>query len=76
MDRQAFCGDYTHCDVPRNEFPKDSWQRDSKFIKKFLKEADKLVDRARNAILAEYGKSPEQSEMLISLIETISNDGN
>jgi hypothetical protein len=63
MDRTTFCGDYTHCDVPRDQFPKESWQADSKFLTKFLKEADKLVDRARNAILAEYGKSPEETEM-------------
>ena len=63
MDRNAFCGDTSHCDVPRDKFPKDAWQADTAFVTKFLDEADKLIDRARNAILAEYGKSPTESEM-------------
>lgn len=63
MDREAFCGNYEHCDVPRDKFPKDAWQSDTEYMQKFLNEADKLVDRARNAILAEYGKSPGDTEM-------------
>ena len=63
FDRNAFCRDYNHCDVPQDEFPTNSWQTDSDYLEKFLSEADKLVDRARNAILAEYGKSPEETEM-------------
>jgi len=63
MDRTAFCGDTNHCDVPKDTFPKDAWQSDAAFVQKFLDEADKLVDRARNAILAEYGKSPKETEM-------------
>ena len=63
MDRDVFCGAYPHCDVPRDEFPPDTWQADSAFVTKFLDEAEKLVDRAMHAILAEYGKSPDDTIM-------------
>ena len=63
MDRNAFCGDDSHCDVSRDKFPADAWQSDSAYVNKFLDEADKLVDRAMNAILAEYGKAPTETEM-------------
>jgi len=63
MDRSAFCGDYAHCDVPKDKLPNGAWQADSAYVTKFLEEADKLVDRARNAILAEYGKSANDTEM-------------
>jgi hypothetical protein len=63
MNRHIFCGTYSHCDVPRDKFPHDAWQADSAFVTKFLDEADKLVDRAMHAILAEYGKSPDDTVM-------------
>jgi hypothetical protein len=63
FDRESFCGEFEHCDVPQDLFPENSWQKDSDYVKLFLNEAEKLVDRARNAILAEYGKSPEDTEM-------------
>jgi hypothetical protein len=63
MDRDAFCGDRSHCDVPRDAFPSDAWQADSTYMPTFLDEADKLVDRAMHAILAEYGKSPDDTSM-------------
>lgn len=63
MERSAFCGETSHCDVPREQFPTNAWQSDSQYVAKFLDEADKLVDRARNAILAEYGKTPKQTEL-------------
>jgi hypothetical protein len=63
MDRDVFCGTYSHCDVPRDKLPPDAWQADSAFVTKFLDEADKLVDRAMHAILAEYGKSPDDTVM-------------
>jgi hypothetical protein len=63
MDRVAFCGDRAHCDVPRDEFPSSAWQADFPYVSKFLDEADKLVDRAMRAILAEYGKSPDDTAM-------------
>lgn len=63
MDRDSFCSGYSHCDVPSDKFPSNAWQSDSAFVAKFLDEADKLVDRAMHAILAEYGKSPDDSAM-------------
>lgn len=63
MDRDSFCSGYSHCDVPRDKFPSNAWQSDSAFVAKFLDEADKLVDRAMHAVLAEYGKSPDDSAM-------------
>ena len=63
MDRDAFCGNYAHCDVPQDKFPEDAWQADADYVSKFLEEADNLVDRAMNAILAEYGKTPTETEM-------------
>ena len=63
MDRDAFCGTQSHCDVPRDKFPPNAWQSDSAYMEKFLDEADKLVDRAMHAILAEYGKEPTDSAM-------------
>jgi hypothetical protein len=63
MDRAAFCGNHEHCDVPLDKFPSNAWQKDKAFMTKFLEEADQLVDRARNAILAEYGKSSNDATM-------------
>ena len=63
MDRSGFCGGQSHCDVPREKIPADAWQNDSAYMSKFLEEADSLVGRAMNAILAEYGKSPSETAM-------------
>jgi hypothetical protein len=59
------CQDYDHCDVPRSQFPHNAWQNDKDFLESFLTQAQDLVTRAQEAILAEYGQSkfdlPEKS---------------
>jgi hypothetical protein len=51
------CHDYDHCDVPRSNFPPHAWQGDQEFLEIFLTQAQELVTRAQEAILAEYGQS-------------------
>jgi hypothetical protein len=58
---------YPNRDIPRNEFPTNAWQTDSKYLQKFLPEAIKLIERTQEAILAEYGHTEgsweERTEM-------------
>jgi hypothetical protein len=42
-------------DVPRDKFPANAWQNDPEYLKDFLDQSLKLVDRSMEAILAEYG---------------------
>lgn len=49
--------EYPNRDAPRHTFPPNAWQVDVTYLTKFLKEGVDLVDRAMEAILAEYGRS-------------------
>ena len=55
--------EYPNRDIPYEEFPTNAWQTDVEYLTKFLPEAIALVERAQNAILAEYGKLPTETEM-------------
>lgn len=46
---------YPNRDIPWKDFPSNAWQIDQEYLKKFLTEALSLVERAQEAILAEYG---------------------
>eukprot|EP00934_Nitzschia_sp_Nitz4_P008119 Nitzschia sp. Nitz4//scaffold229_size32011//14677//16995//NITZ4_007918-RA/size32011-processed-gene-0.14-mRNA-1//-1//CDS//3329542856//8109//frame0 len=48
---------YPNRDVPRVDFPSESWQTDSEYLEEFLPEAIALVTRAQGAILKEYGQA-------------------
>jgi hypothetical protein len=45
----------SHRDVKGSDFPEGSWQKDDEYMKRFLSEAKKLVNRTMEAIYAEYG---------------------
>lgn len=55
-----FYADYPNRDVPLDKFPPEAWQTDAEYLKNFLPEAIALVERAMEAILAEYGQSPKE----------------
>ena len=46
-------------DVPNDQFPENAWQADAVFVNHYLHDAGKLVERAMEAIYAEYGYSSE-----------------
>jgi hypothetical protein len=46
---------YPNKDLPRSEFPDESWQLDTEYLKSYLEESIALTERALGAILAEYG---------------------
>jgi len=48
---------YPSRDVPYDKFPDNAWQKDKDYLSKFIPEAKALVERAMEAILAEYGHS-------------------
>jgi hypothetical protein len=54
---------YPNRDVPRSNFPANAWQVDKEYLSTFLPESLKLVERAYNAIMAEYGQPNENSEI-------------
>lgn len=49
--------EYPNRDIPRDKFPSNAWQIDQEYLSKFLPEGLALVQRAQDAILAEYGKT-------------------
>ncbi len=51
------CSSFDHCDVPQTKFPRNAWQTDAEFLEPFLHQAQELITRAQEAILAEYGQS-------------------
>lgn len=55
--RKEVCGSFPHCDVPRDKFPPNAWQTDTEFLQTFLTQAQDMVTRAQETILAEYGES-------------------
>jgi hypothetical protein len=72
---------YPNRDIPRSAFPPNAWQVDTEYLSKFLPEAIKLVDRALEAILAEYGKTEgsfkERAEMFeLEMFDTLEKAGN
>eukprot|EP00547_Thalassionema_nitzschioides_P003449 CAMPEP_0194200592 /NCGR_PEP_ID=MMETSP0156-20130528/1126_1 /TAXON_ID=33649 /ORGANISM="Thalassionema nitzschioides, Strain L26-B" /LENGTH=895 /DNA_ID=CAMNT_0038925605 /DNA_START=103 /DNA_END=2790 /DNA_ORIENTATION=- len=46
---------YPNSDIPGDDFPQDAWQTDAVYVNHFLNDADKLIDRAMEAIFEEYG---------------------
>ena len=56
---QNFLFNFPNGDVPNDQFPENAWQADAVFVNHYLNEAGKLVDRAMEAIYAEYGYSSE-----------------
>jgi hypothetical protein len=52
-----FYNEYPNRDIPRNEFPSNAWQLDQEYMSQFLPESMALVQRAQDAILAEYGQN-------------------
>ena len=60
--KQDYCAEYPNRDIPRDKFPANAWQADTEYLAKFLDEGIKLVDRAMEAILAEYGKGKKDKQ--------------
>jgi len=55
--KEDFYAAYPSRDVPYEKFPDNAWQKDKDYLSKFVPEAKALVERAMEAILAEYGHS-------------------
>lgn len=55
---EDFFAEYPFRDIPWSKFPESAWQTDQEYLSKFLPEAQALVKRAMEAILAEYGHGP------------------
>lgn len=53
--QEDFYAVYPNRDVPRKDFPKNAWQVDKDYLAKFVPEGLKMVTRAYDAILEEYG---------------------
>jgi outer membrane biosynthesis protein TonB len=53
--KEDFYAAYPNRDVPRKDFPQNAWQVDEAYLSKFVPEGLKMVTRAYNAILEEYG---------------------
>jgi hypothetical protein len=53
---EDFYTNYPNRDVPSAEFPATAWQKNKTYLSKFLPEGISLVQRAQDAILAEYGQ--------------------
>lgn len=56
---ENFYEKYPNGDVPNDEFPEGAWQTDAVFVNHYLNDAGQLVERAMEAIYAEYGYSSE-----------------
>jgi len=50
-----YLSEYSHFDIPGDDFPQDAWQTDAVYVNHFLNDADRLIDRAMEAIFEEYG---------------------
>eukprot|EP00977_Amphora_coffeiformis_P003341 scaffold620_cov169-Amphora_coffeaeformis.AAC.11 len=50
-----YCAAYPFRDVPAEDFDDDSWQADAVFVNHILDSGTELVQRAQDAIYAEYG---------------------
>lgn len=54
--KEDYCGKFPNRDIPRDKFPANAWQTDTEYLKDWLDQGTKLVDRALEAILSEYGR--------------------
>ena len=76
-----FYDQFPNRDVPRDKFPDTAWQVDKDYLKDFLPQAIALVERAMEAILAEYGWSPKEKsgmsleERSVKFEVTLSEEG-
>jgi hypothetical protein len=52
-----FYSQFENRDVPLDQFPSTSWQRNGTYVTEFLQQAIALVNRTMEAILVEYGKA-------------------
>ena len=50
-----YCAAYAYRDVPAEDFDDDAWQADAVFVNHILDSGGELVQRAQDAIFAEYG---------------------
>ena len=50
-----YCLGFSHCDVPMDQFPENSWQTDAVFVNHLINDGEQLIARAMEAIFAEYG---------------------
>jgi hypothetical protein len=55
--KDDFAKSFPDRDIPWDKFPSNAWQVDKDYLSKFLPEAKAHVERAMEAILAEYGWS-------------------
>jgi hypothetical protein len=53
--KEDFYASYPNRDVPRAKFPPSAWQVDKDYLAKFVPEGLRMITRAYNAILEEYG---------------------
>jgi hypothetical protein len=65
---------YPTRDIPRADFPSNAWQIDDDYLSKFLPESIALVQRAQDAILAEYGKTEGSWEERSKMFEVAAID--
>jgi hypothetical protein len=65
---------YPTRDIPRADFPSNAWQIDKDYLSKFLPESIALVQRAQEAILAEYGKTEGSWEERAKMFEVTAID--
>jgi hypothetical protein len=57
-----FYSQFENRDVPLDQFPSTSWQRNGTYVTEFLQQAIALVNRTMEAILVEYGKAARFGE--------------
>ena len=53
--KEDYVGQYPNRDIPGDKFPDTSWQVDAVYVNHYLNDADKLIQRAMEAIFTEYG---------------------
>jgi hypothetical protein len=53
---QDYCAAFPNRDIPGSKFPDNAWQTDAVYVNHYLDAADKLIDRAKEAIFTEYGR--------------------
>ena len=51
-----FAAEFPNRAIPHDQFPANAWQPADEYLSKFLPQAIALVQRAQEAILAEYGQ--------------------
>ncbi len=52
---EDFYADYPNRDIPRANFPSEAWQLDKDYLDQWFPQSLALIQRAQEAILAEYG---------------------